>query len=153
MFSNFITMAEFTLKGDGNYLKIELVEVYGFSETTSYSGGYDTKSLVEIYSDGFKVSSIIWISTGEIFEFYNMLKQVNQLLAGTAYLYHLEGNLEFNAAYGNNGHVSISGIFSKQNMLANRLKFHFESDQSYIQSTLIELEAITSMYGGMKGVK
>ncbi|MHB8208138.1 WapI family immunity protein [Mucilaginibacter sp.] len=146
-------MEEFTLKGNGSYLKIELVEVYGFPESTSHSGGYDTKSIVEIYSDGFKVSSIVWISTGEIFEFYRSLKQTNQLLIGTAYLYHLEGNLECNATYGNDGHISIRGIFSKQNMLDNQLKFHFESDQSYIQSTLIELEIITNKYGGMKGIK
>jgi len=150
---NFIAMEEFTLNGNGSYLKIEIVEVYGFPKTTSHSGGYDTKSIVEIYSDGFKVSSIISISTGEIFEFYNSLKQANQFLTGVAYLYHLEGNLECNATYGNDGHVSINGVFSKQNMLANQLKFEFESDQSYIQSTLIELEIITNKYGELKGIK
>lgn len=49
LFYNFITMEEFTLKGDANYLKIELVEVYGFPESISYNGGYDTKSVVKIY--------------------------------------------------------------------------------------------------------
>jgi hypothetical protein len=146
-------MEEFTLKGNGSYLKIEFIEVYGFPESTSHSGGYDTKSVVEIYSDGFKISSIVWISTGEIFEFYNGLKQANQLLTGTAYLYHLEGNLECNVTYENDGHVAISGIFTKQNALNNLLKFHFESDQSYIQSTLIELEIIMNKYGGLKGIK
>jgi hypothetical protein len=38
-------------------------------------------------------------------------------------LYHLEGNLECNATYGNDGHVSIRGIFSKQNMLDISLNF------------------------------
>lgn len=68
-------------------------------------------------------------------------------------MYHLEGNLECNATYGNDGHVSIRGIFSKQNALDNQLKFYFESDQSYIQSTLTELETIANKYGGRKGIK
>jgi hypothetical protein len=146
-------MEEFTLRGGGDYVKITLTEIFGFPETTCFNGGYDTKSAIEIYSDGFKVHSTIWISTGEIFEFYDQLLIANKNLKGIAYLRNMEGNLEMNVRYGNDGHVEIAGIFTKQNSLNNTLNFNIESDQSYIQSTLKQLEPITNKYGGMKGIK
>ena len=146
-------MEEFILQGGANFLKITFSKVFGFPDQTWHFGGYDTESELEIYSDGFKIHSNLYISTGDIYEFYQQLVEANKILSGSVHLMSYEGNLECDLKYNINGHISISGIFSKQNMYSNKLNFHFESDQSYIQSTLHQLEAITNKYGGPKGVK
>jgi hypothetical protein len=146
-------MDEFTIQGGSDYLKITFNEVYGFPDTTCHFGGYDTKSEIEIYSDGFKLNSALWISTGEIYEFYQQLLKANEVLNGATLLSSYEGNLECNLKYDVNGHIIINGMFSKQNEYSNKLSFNFKSDQSYIQSTLRQLEAIANKYGGMKGIK
>lgn len=134
-------------------MKITLIEVYGFPDTTCHFGGYDSRSEIEIYSDGFQLISSLWISTGEIYEFYVQLLTANEVLNGAAFLSSYEGNLECNLKYDVNGYVIINGIFSKQNEYNNKLNFNFKSDQSYIQSTLYQLEAIANKYGDMKGTK
>lgn len=146
-------MEEFELKGGGDFLKISFEEVYGFPNTTSPFGGYDTKSLLEIRSDGFQVQSTLWVSTGDIFEFYEQLSKCNEVLKGSAYFLSYEENLKFEVRYDINGGVLISGTFSKQSEIANELIFEIISDQTFIQSSLRQLKVICDKYGDMKGIK
>jgi len=97
------------------FLKITLQEVQGFPQSISHYGGYDTNSAIEIQSDGFKVLATFWLSTGEIFNFYQDLKKANALLTGLVRFVSSEENLEFNVVYKDNGHISIQGLFSNQN--------------------------------------
>jgi hypothetical protein len=64
-----------------------------------------------------------------------------------------ENNLVFDIVYDVNGIVKIEGNFSSLTSFDSNLKFEFNSDQSYIQSTLVQLEIIINKYGGMKGIK
>jgi hypothetical protein len=144
-------MDEFELKGNGEFLKITIQKVFGFPESTSHSGGYDTKSTIEINSGAFQAKSELWVSTGEIFEFYNALNKANELIQGIVYFVHLEDYLKFTIEYNVNGQVKIKGTFD--DFESNSLTFEFVSDQSYIQSTLQQLRSITGIYGGMKGIK
>ena len=66
-------MDEFTLQGYSDYLKISLEEVFGFPNDTSPFGGYDTRSIIDINSNDFKVKTTFCITTGEIFEFCEAL--------------------------------------------------------------------------------
>jgi hypothetical protein len=86
-------MEEFIIKGDSGLLKIEFHEVYGFPEMTTHIGGYDVKSHLAICSDGFSAKSTVWITTGEIFEFYEKLRDCNELLKGEIYFSNYEGQL------------------------------------------------------------
>lgn len=47
------------------------------------------------------------------------------------------------------GQVVIGGKFSGY---CNTLEFEFPSDQSFIRSTLAQLQRIVSKYGDMKGI-
>jgi hypothetical protein len=146
-------MEEFTIQGGSDFLKITFFKIYGFPESTGHFGGYDTESIIEINCDGFKIKAAFYISTGEIFEFYEALTKCNESLTGIAYLRSYEGNLEFSVEYDLLGHTTIKGVFSKQNQFANRLTFEIFSDQTYIQHTLIQLREIVAKYGGKKGIK
>jgi hypothetical protein len=146
-------MDEFIIKGGPDYLKISFQEVFGFPESTCFSGGYDTRSIIEIKSSDFLVKSTIHVSTGELYKFYEDLVKCNQMLKGIIGFGNYEYNLNFKMQYDIDGHVSVRGNFETQNGLDNSLKFHFISDQSYMQSTLKQLQAIKERYGDMNGVK
>ncbi len=146
-------MDSFTIKGDDNFITITIEEVYEFPDKTCSWGGYDTRAIIEINSSNFRVKSHLYTSTGEMFVFFQQLKECNSKLTGTAIYQSYEGNLKFTASYDNLGHVSISGEFSKQDILDNRLRFTFNTDQSFIKYTIDELDLIASKYGDMEGVK
>lgn len=146
-------MDSFTIKGETDFLTLTFQEVFGFPDTTCHWGGYDLQAILEIKSSGFYVKSTLYTSTGEIFDFFQQLKNCNDKLKGTSTFTSYEGNLELTAAYDNAGHVSIKGKFSEQNEFNNKLQFEFPSDQTYIRSTVADLEVIADKYGDRKGIK
>ncbi|HTD41825.1 MAG TPA: hypothetical protein VK671_14445 [Mucilaginibacter sp.] len=127
--------------------------MFGFPESTSHFGGYDTRSIIEINSGNFKVKSTMHVTTGEIFEFCKKLLTANEELKGDVHFNNYERDLDFNLKYDVNGHISVIGKYSDHSEFDNRLDFDFESDQTYIQSTLRQLHAIAEKYGDMKGIK
>jgi hypothetical protein len=146
-------MEEFIIQGGADFLKITFFKVFGFPESTCHFGGYDTQSIIEISSGNFKVRSSMYVTTGEIFEFYKKLSIANEELKGDVHFDNYEGNLSFNLRYNVNGHISIMGKYSEHSEFDNRLEFDFESDQTYIQHTLTQLRMIAVKYGDMKGIK
>jgi hypothetical protein len=62
-------MDEFVLEGHGDFLKITFEEVFGYPNNTSPWGGYDTKSVLALEVDDFKVNSTFYVSTGELSSF------------------------------------------------------------------------------------
>jgi hypothetical protein len=152
--SKYFPMEGFTLKGGTNVLTITFDEVYGFPDIISPWGGYDVRALIEIKSGNFAVKATFWTSTGELFEFFQRLKEHNlKLSKGTLFFNSCEGHLKFETDYDDLGHVMVEGSFSAQNEFANKLKFQFFTDQAYIHDTLQELQAIADKYGDMLGVK
>jgi hypothetical protein len=148
-----LSMDEFTIKGETDFIKVTFEEIYGFPENICHWGGYEVRSTLEIKSGNFKVKSTFWTSTGELFNFFQGLKECNTKLSGTATYNSYEGNLNIKASYNNIGHVNISGSFSEQNQFQNNLKFEFLSDQSFIKYSVDQLALIASKYGGIMGIK
>ncbi len=146
-------MEEFTLKGADAFIKITLNEVFGFPEKTCHWGGYDTQASIELKIDGYHVKSIFCTSTGELYNFYESLKEANKSLSGKLDYSSYEGNLNLTLTYNDIGQINISGIYIESHHLENQLKFEFESDQSFIAKSLLDLESIILKYGDMSGVK
>ncbi|QHL89065.1 hypothetical protein GU926_17175 [Nibribacter ruber] len=147
-------MEEFSIKGEnGNYLKITFQEIFGFPEKTCHWGGYELRATLEIKSGDFTAKSSLYTSTGEIYEFYTMLRDCNERLSGLASLENFEGELKLSIQFTNLGQVNVSGSLSKVDALHNELNFELNSDQSYITGTIDELKKIVAKYGGMSGLK
>jgi hypothetical protein len=147
-------MEQFTVHGEnGSHITISFEEVYGFPESTCHWGGYDVRTGIKIKSGNFQVDSNLWTSTGEIHGLYESLKSCNADLKGTVTYISYEGNLELKIDYDNMGHAGVSGRFSEQSQLENELRFEFNSDQTYLNSTINELRVIVDKYGDMKGIK
>lgn len=145
-------MEKFTISGGSDFIEVTLEKVFGFPDTTCFWGGYDVQARIEIKSGNFGVKSGLWISTGELHDFFQQLNHSYLILTGDVSLNSYEGNLNLIAAFDGLGHVNITGSFSEQNEFANDLKFEFVSDQTFIRSTLCELEQIVLKYGDAKGI-
>lgn len=146
-------MEEFTVKGGGDFIKIELSEVFGFPEETCHWGGYDTRATLVLKIGSYNVKSDFYTSTGEIYNLYVALAKSNKTLTGKVEYSSYEGNLILSLTYNKLGQIMIEGEFREKLHLRNQLSFEFESDQSYISSSLVELEKIVEKYGGMTGKK
>ncbi|MEP6612794.1 MAG: hypothetical protein ABJA76_12940 [Mucilaginibacter sp.] len=145
-------MDNFTIEGHGNFVRIRFKRIFGFPDETCHWGGYDTESEIEIKVEDFNVNSTLYLTTGEVFEFYKNLAICNERLKGDVALENYEGDLDLKLRYDITGEVDITGSFSQNHGLI-RLEFEFKTDQSYIQSTLSQLKAIVLKYGDSKGVK
>jgi len=144
-------MDSFTLAGTTGSLTVQLEEVFGFPHQTSSFGGYDTRSRLRLRSHGFSVDSVLWLSTGEVFTFYQQLRAAHAQLAGIARFASSEENLCFAVAYLPLGQVALTGEYREHTPEANRLTFEIASDQSYLHRAVAELTQWAEQYGGMHG--
>ena len=87
---------EFTIQAENGHIYFKIEKVFGFPNNTSGFGGYDTQSNIEIVSSNYSVSGSLYITTGELFEFYKQLQKCYETLNGTATLKSYEGNLVLN---------------------------------------------------------
>lgn len=145
-------MEEFELKGDNGIISIGIEKTFDFPNKTCFKGGYECVVGIEIRVGSYSVKSSFYSSTGELFKFYEKLKNCQSELNGVAEFDSYEKNLELTVKY-DSGKISIWGIYQENLGIDNKLEFDFNSDQSYFKNSVQQLERIFDKYGGMKGVK
>jgi len=147
-------MYQFFLGGKQGFIRIELNEVIGYPNETSFLGGYDVRGKIEIKSGNYYVKDAeLWFSTGQIYEFYEQLFKCYKELKGKVNFHNSESELKLVLEFTDLGQFTILGSFQEYPSEENFLQFEFESEQSYLTSTLTELKAIIDYYGGYQGVK
>ncbi|MDF2067623.1 hypothetical protein [Bacillus sp. Cr_A10] len=147
-------MNEFKIVGKQGFIRIELNEVYGFPNQTSYLGGYDVKGKIEIRSGNYYVKDAeLWFSTGQVYEFFIQLQKCNNNLKGNATFSESENILKLDLSFNRLGQINIQGHFQELAHQENILQFEIESDQSYLESTIQQLKNIVDHYGNLKGKK
>ena len=145
-------MERFELLGqNGNFIKLKLVEVYGYPNKTSFFGGYDSLIELELKSGIFKARCNFNSSTGEFYKLYESLNNAYENISGKVEYSNYEKDLQFNLNFIENGTVNVQGEISNSDG-TNVLSFSFYSDQSYISSSLEQLRDIISKYGNLEGV-
>ena len=77
---------------------------------------------------------------------------MNKLLSGKVQYRNFEQNTFINLSYNHSEHITINGSFSEENEFHNQLDFEFQSDQSFIEFGLTELQYIVTKYGEMTGI-
>jgi hypothetical protein len=144
----------FEIAGKQGFIRIELIEVFGFPNETSYLGGYDVKGKIEIKSGNYYVKdSELWFSTGQVYQLLTLLKKCYNDLEGSFTFSDSENNLKIDLNFNNFGQINIQGYFQEFTHQENILQFEFESEQSYLVSTLHQLKIIVDQYGDLKGKK
>nr|WP_320022744.1 hypothetical protein [uncultured Draconibacterium sp.] len=146
-------MEKFEIIGENGFVRINLTKVYGFPDTTSAFGGYDTESEIEIKSSNYYLKGVLWVTTGNIFDFFQKLEKCQKNLVGIARLETYEKNLQLTVEYDELGHVIVKGKFIENHMEKNILDFEIKGDQTFMNSTINELENIYKKYGNNKGIK
>lgn len=120
---------------------------------TSFRGGYDVACLVKIECSGYTAKHSIYITTGELFQFYLQLKDCYDYLKGRASFTEYEGRLSIDVAFQELGHVVISGCFIANPGNETELKFEMRTDQSFIPEAIDGLADIHQRYGGMRRIE
>ncbi|GAB4019861.1 WapI family immunity protein [Spirosoma koreense] len=140
----------FSIQGEHGFIKIEIEEVFGYPNRTCHWGGYETKSKLAFRNGAYVVEGNIWLSTGEIYNFYNDLSSAYVSVSGKAKLFH-GSILLFTVSFDDTGHLVIKGKFSPYHSESNLSIFELVSDQSYLADTLASLKDIVSVYGDNTG--
>jgi hypothetical protein len=145
---------EFKIAGKQGFIQIELEEVYGFPDETSYLGGYDVKCKIAIKSGNYYVKNAeIWFSTGQVYRFFIELQKCYNELKGSVIFSESENNLQIELKFNRFGQINIQGYFKEVTHQENILHFEFEGEQSYLTATLSQLSNIVDQYGDLKGKK
>src|SRR5690349_3107131 len=134
-------MEEFSIKGTDGFVKIMLEQVYTLPEGTCAVGGYEVRATLAISAEGSQVKADLYTSTGEIYAFYQQLKQMMKTGEGTANYQTFEGRLVLELVFAEPGTVKVCGAFL-ENKATGKRKFGFQTDSSSIQLTLCELKTI-----------
>jgi len=142
---------EFYLITEHGQVYLKIMEVFGFPSETSFLGGYDTRTLLDIKVGTYSGKAIIYISTGQLHKFLTELKACYQTLKGTASLKDYEGNLEMVFDFDGLGHVKVSGHLREDISNRTELRFELDTDQTRIPQMIHGLEDLVLVYGDEKG--
>ncbi len=141
----------FSIQSNIDRITLRIQTVHGFPTNTFFMGGYDAECELNIESNGFSASGLIYISTTEFHNLYLGLKEANTTLTGSAQFGSYEGNFFTKVSFDGIGHVSVTGYFSK--VPGNELKFDFDTDQTFLGETIHDLSKIVEKYGDSFGRK
>ncbi|MGE7691574.1 WapI family immunity protein [Lysinibacillus sp. NPDC097214] len=145
-------MNAFLIGGKQGFIRIEIIEVFGFPNETSYLGGYEVKGKIDIKSGNYFVKDAeLWFSTGQIYTFFSQLQKCFKQLNGSVTFTDSSSNIEFEMHFNRLGQITIEGYFQEFLSEENKLHFEFESEQSYLLSSFEELRKIVAHYGGLEG--
>ena len=147
----------FEIKGlSGERIKLEIIEVFGFPNETSFKGGYDIKCNLEISSGLYSIrTNNYYSSTGALYDFYiELLKCYDDLKGIASYrLNYAENNFDLKVKFDKYGVVRISGKYQDDLVVKNILNFEFTSDQSYFKEVISDLKKIVIQFGDNQGIK
>lgn len=82
------------------------------------------------------------IVTDELVRFADRLHRLYKELTGSAEFTTLEGQLSLTLSCDARGHITLHGKILDQPGIGNRLSFHLDLDQSFLQKSIGELDAV-----------
>jgi len=97
---------------------------------------------IEVSAGGFSGSAKATIQAAELVSFSEQLHSFYDTLSGTAEFSTLEDQLHLTFTGNRKGGIRLEGTVSDAPGIGNTLSFSFEFDQTYLQRSLRELEAV-----------
>lgn len=134
-----------SIKGHSANLEIE-VQDYENRTARDLSDANWLKCVVSLNVPPFVGKYLASFTTQDFRDLLEQLATALKDLTGTASFQNDEEELLFNVKFGSMGQVVISGTAKVSGQAETNLTFAFESDQSFLQQSLKELEAITNHF-------
>ena len=128
------TMNIIKFGSESEYVKLEI--------PTSFSTGGWAQIPVEICVNCFSGTINPWIDSADIELFATGLRKLYETLKGQAEFVPLEKQLTLKFESKTGGKISVTGIAWSQATYENKLEFHLELDQTYLQLPLKALEIL-----------
>lgn len=123
-------MKNFNLAGEHGYVRLDL------DHATETEGRY----ALQIQSWDYAAKGYVWLAAAEVAQFTAQLRQCYEALQGNAELVSQRGNLALQVAFeGRTGDVAIRGVYRATLLEENELRFHIQTDQSFIGQALAAL--------------
>ena len=145
----------FEIRGkDNEYIRLEISEIYGFPNETSFRGGYDIKCRLEIASGVYGLATDNYFSsTGALRALYSGLSKCYAELSGKCSygVFHAENDLTFDISF-EQGQVAVFGRYQDEDFRNNILCFEFDSDQSYFSQVLADLKNVLKLFDDGHGL-
>lgn len=138
-------MEIFSFKGySGENITLNLIEVIGYPDETSYDGGYDIICSLEIKCGCYTVScDRCFSASGALYRFQKELIECYETLEGSAkYALLLEKDLIFEVVMKSGGKAIIKGNFQERPEKENNLSFEIETDQTCFKPVISGIESL-----------
>jgi len=124
----------------------ERIEVDIMSYERAASGEYSDDNWlsvsITVRVGGFSGRVDAAIVTDELVRFADQLHRLYEALTGSAEFTTLEGQLSLTLSCDALGHITLRGEILDQAGIGNRLSFHLDLDQSFLQKSIGELDAV-----------
>jgi hypothetical protein len=139
-------MASVEIKGDlGQRLAIE---VHGY-ENEAAADVFDANWLrcaVELELGAFRGAAELSLATSDFASWLVELEQSLRQPPGSASFKTLEDGLQLTAHIDDKGRASVAGILRQEAGSGTALQFAFETDQTFLQTTLAELRRVVAAF-------
>jgi hypothetical protein len=103
-------------------------------------------SRVEVSAGGFRGCVQLNLRADEFAVFLEHVQDLSTTLAGTAELRTLEGGLTLRLWIHGRGDMWVDGDVFDGTLEGNRLRFHFNLDQSYLPAVISQLQSLITCY-------
>lgn len=145
----------FCLNGYNEKIELQITELLGFPDNTSYEGGYDVRGTLHIEVGCYTVhTDNFYFATGVLYRFLEQLIECYETLNGEAkYKHLLENDLEFTLEMTSLGHALVRGAFQENSAKANVLHFEMETDQTCLKSVIKDIKNVMNIFGDYSGLK
>lgn len=144
-------MEVFCLNGyQDEKIQLELIDVLGFPEATSYEGGYDMICRLVIQIGCCHIDcERLYSATGALQRFSEELKSCYATLKGKAeYRLLLEQDLVFEVEMKGSGHAVVTGQFRERPDRRTVFSFEMETDQSCFPAVFQGIDLLNERYKG-----
>jgi hypothetical protein len=147
-----LPMTAFNMSFTDGCITLAIDEVWGYPNETAWPSGYGAKGTLTISAENYQYRGTLYFTTGELYEFYEEMKDIYKRLQGFAQLNNHEHAMFLKITVDHRGQVECRG-WSRENPISdNKLQFTMHGDQTYLPPVLKDLDHIYSCFGGKEGI-
>ncbi len=140
-----VNYMKFQLLGNETIIIIKVIN-RSYPDSTDYWDGNWINSTIKVEIPGYSVRFDATLRTDELLDFLNELKNMRKHMKGKAILKNLDAYIHFEGGMDRLGKIIWTGETCYPAGNGAVLNFEFESDQSFLEGLIRELEEILAWF-------